>query len=117
MIFAALQPYSERKGSEHSEASVIQRLRGSLAGIFGAVVVPFAPPSVQGLGEFGGCQFELLDKGGHCLEDLAEVTRQMVKQVISFSNLNGVFTGLSANYPQFLVPLDRDNANSPSVPL
>src|SRR3989442_9771967 len=49
---STLFPYTtlfRSKGSEHSEASVIQRLRGSLAGIFGAVVVPFAPPSVQGL--------------------------------------------------------------------
>ena len=117
MIFAALQPYSERKGSEHSEASVIQRLRGSLAGILGAVVVPFAPPSVQGLGEFGGFQFELLDQGGHSLEELAEVTRQMVKQGNSRSDLNGLFTSFSANDPQFLVTMDREKAKSLAVPL
>src|SRR5256886_12678343 len=43
--------------------SIINRLRGPLFGISGAIVIPFEPPAVQGLGTFGGFQFELLDQG------------------------------------------------------
>jgi len=51
------------------------------------------------------------------LEELAEVTRQMVKQGNSRSDLNGLFTSFSANDPQFLVTMDREKAKSLAVPL
>ena len=43
--------------------AVLNRLRGPLFGIQGALVIPFAPPSIQGLGAFGGFTFEVLDQG------------------------------------------------------
>ena len=43
------------------------RLRPQLFGIPGALVIPFNPPAVQGLGQFGGFQFELEDLGRNSL--------------------------------------------------
>ena len=43
---------------------MLDRLRGPLSEIHGAHVVPFAPPAVQGLGQFGGFPFELEDQSG-----------------------------------------------------
>src|SRR5262249_46521464 len=37
MIFIALKPFEERKGEEHSAAKVIERLRGPLGGVQGAM--------------------------------------------------------------------------------
>ena len=39
--------------------AVIGRLRGPLMGLRGAIVIPFLPPSVQGVGVFGGFQLEI----------------------------------------------------------
>src|SRR6202049_2286068 len=63
VVFASLKSFEERKGEDHSSAAVITRLRGQLFGIPGALVIPFNPPAVQGLGQFGGFQFELEDLG------------------------------------------------------
>src|SRR5207237_10190848 len=52
MVFGTFAPLSERKGDKHSADVVIGRLRGPLFGISGAIVVPFAPPPVNGLGNF-----------------------------------------------------------------
>src|SRR5207253_3414636 len=51
LMYASLKPFEERKGDIHSAATVIRRLRSSLSAISGAVVVPFNPPAVFGLGQ------------------------------------------------------------------
>ena len=64
MIFASLKPFDERRSDEHRLQAVLPRLRGQLFGIQGAMVIPFAPPSINGLGAFGGFTFEVLDLAG-----------------------------------------------------
>jgi HAE1 family hydrophobic/amphiphilic exporter-1 len=118
IVFASLQPYSKRKGSEHSATAVIDRIRGPLFGISGALVFPFAPPAVQGLGQFGGFQYELEDQGGHTLEELANATNAMARQGNSpGTGLTGLLSTYTANDPQFLVSIDREKAKSLHVPL
>jgi HAE1 family hydrophobic/amphiphilic exporter-1 len=117
MIFANLQGFDQRKGEEHSAAAVIRRLRGQLAGIAGALVVPFNPPAVQGLGQFGGFQFELEDLGRNTLDDIAKTANQLVAQGNTSKEITGLFTSFTANDPQYLVRIDREKAKSLQVPL
>lgn len=117
IVFAGLRPYSKRRGPEHAAEAVVNRLRGPLFGVNGAFVIPFLPPAVQGLGEFGGFQFEVQDQGGHTLQELANVTGDLVRQGNGRKDLQGLFTGYTANDPQFLVTIDREKAKSLHVPL
>ena len=117
IIFGPLNPYSKRKGDQHSAAAVVQRLRGPLFGINGALIIPFLPPPVQGLGSFGGFQFEVQDQGGHTLQELATVTGDLVRQGNSGKELAGLYSSYTANDPQFLLTIDREKAKSLHVPL
>jgi hydrophobic/amphiphilic exporter-1 (mainly G- bacteria), HAE1 family len=117
MAFMNLQPYSQRKGPEHVAKAVLNRMRGPLLGISGALVIPFEPPAVEGLGEFGGVQFELLDQGGHTLQDLDKVTHDMVRSATERRELTGLFSTYTATDPQFVVTIDREKAKSLHVPL
>jgi HAE1 family hydrophobic/amphiphilic exporter-1 len=117
LTFATLRPYSQRKGNEHGAQAVLNRIRGPLSGISGALVIPFLPPAVQGLGQFGGFQYELQDQGGHSLQELATVTQDLSRQGNSRKELAGVFSSYTANDPQFLVTIDREKAKSLHVPL
>jgi HAE1 family hydrophobic/amphiphilic exporter-1 len=117
MIFANLEGFDKRKGEEHSAAAVIGRLRGQLAGIPGALVAPFNPPAVQGLGQFGGFQFELEDLGRNTLEVIAKTANQLVAQGNASKEITGLFTSFTANDPQYLVRIDREKAKSLQVPL
>src|SRR5947209_3231325 len=117
IVFASLKPYSRRRGAKHTAEAVVNRLRGPLFGANGAFVIPFLPPAVQGLGEFGGFQFEVQDQGGHTLQELANVTGDLVRQGNGRKDLQGLFTGYTANDPQFLVTIDREKAKSLHVPL
>jgi len=117
LTFATLRPYSQRKGNEHGAQAVLNKIRGPLSGISGALVIPFLPPAVQGLGQFGGFQYELQDQGGHSLQELATVTQDLSRQGNSRKELAGVFSSYTANDPQFLVTIDREKAKSLHVPL
>ena len=80
IIYANLLPFDQRKGEAHGAAAIIQRLRGPLFGIPGGLVVPFNPPAVQGLGQFGGFQFELEDLGRNSLQTIADTANTLVGQ-------------------------------------
>jgi len=117
LTFATLKPYSKRKGNQHTADAVLARIRGPLFGISGAIVIPFSPPSVSGVGAFGGFQFEVQDQGNHSLEELANVTSNLVRQGSARKELAGLYTGYTANDPQFLITIDREKAKSLHVPL
>jgi HAE1 family hydrophobic/amphiphilic exporter-1 len=119
LVFLPLQPYGKRKGEEHTAASIIKRLRGPLFGISGAIVIPFEPPAVQGLGQFGGFQYELLDQGNHTLQDIDKTTHDLIRASAKRpqKDLTGLFSTYTANDPQFIVTIDREKAKSLHVPL
>jgi len=117
LIFVPLKPYSQRKGDAHAAEAVVNRIRGRLFGISGALVLPFLPPAVQGLGQFGGFAYELQDQGSHTLEELANVTQQLIRQGGARKDLTGLYSTYTANDPQFVVTIDREKAKSLHVPL
>ena len=117
MLYANLRPFENRKGAVHSAAATIARLRGSLSAVSGAIVVPFNPPAVFGLGQFGGFQFELEDLGRNSLESIAETANKLASQGNASKDIVGLFTSFTANDPQYLVRIDREKAKSLQVPL
>ncbi|MFZ0908527.1 MAG: multidrug efflux RND transporter permease subunit [Candidatus Acidiferrales bacterium] len=117
IAFASLKPFDQRQGEEHSVATVINKLREPLSHISGAIVVPFSPPAVQGLGNFGGFQFEVEDLGGNTVQSLSQATNELARQGNANSDLRGLFTSFTANDPQFVVTFDREKAKALGVPL
>src|SRR5207248_1799409 len=116
LMYASLKPFEERKGESHSAATVIRRLRSSLSAISGAVVVPFNPPAVFGLGQFGGFTFELEDLGRNSLETIAETANKLAAQGNAGKDLLGLFSSFTANDPQYIVQINREKAKSLLVP-
>jgi HAE1 family hydrophobic/amphiphilic exporter-1 len=112
LVFAELRDFSERRGQQHSVKAIQARLFGQLGQITGATVVPFLPPSINGLGTFGGFQYELQDQLGGPIEDLAAAAQQVIARANATPGLTGLFTQFSANDPQFLVTIDRARVKS-----
>src|SRR5215469_7532722 len=117
LIFTSLKDFDQRKGEEHSADAVLERLRTPLTQISGAQVVPFAPPAVQGLGQFGGFQFVLEDQLGTSMQTLSNVTQKVVDEGNKRPDLTGLFTSFSANDPQFVLTFDRERAKALGVSL
>ncbi|MCX6538512.1 MAG: multidrug efflux RND transporter permease subunit [Acidobacteria bacterium] len=108
MMFVRLRPFDERPGEAHSAMAVIQRIYRPFSAITGAVVLPFLPPPIQGLGRFGGFQFEVLDQSGGDIDRLAAVTNTLAAQGNRTPGLTGLFSGFTANDPQLVVTVDRE---------
>jgi hydrophobic/amphiphilic exporter-1 (mainly G- bacteria), HAE1 family len=119
LIFVPLRPYADRKGDRHMADAILERVRGPLMGISGAIVIPFLPPAVQGLGNFGGFQFEVQDQGNHTLAELDNVTQDVIRagSERKQQDLTGLFTDYTSKDPQFLVTIDREKAKSLHIPL
>ncbi len=113
MMFASLKPYAERRDASQSLAAVLGRVGPMLfGGIPGALVIPIAPPAIQGLSLFGGFQFEVLDQSGGDITRLADVAYQIIGRANASGRAQGAFTSFTANDPQLVVDIDRDRARS-----
>lgn len=118
MLFPALKPIEDRTKKEQSSLAIINRIRGQLMGIPGAIVVPFPPPAIAGLGNFGGFQYELKADGANIdLATLAQTTFQLSQVGNKQKELAGLFSGFTVNDPQVMIEVDRNKAKSLNVDL
>jgi len=76
------------------------------------MVFPFLPPSINGLGTFGGFQYELLDQTGGPIQNLAAAAQNLIGQAYQTPGLTGLFSTFTANDPQFVVRINRERAKS-----
>ena len=116
MIFLNLADFKDRKGAGHSGPAIVARIRGQLMATPGGLVIPFNPPAVQGLGQFGGFTFQLEDQGRNTLQQLADTANQLSAAGNQSGKLAGLFTSFTANDPQVLVKIDREKAKSLQIP-
>ena len=118
IIFAPLKPYGERTRPEQSLSAVLSRVTPPLlGGIPGALVIPVAPPAIQGLGVYGGFQFEVLDGSGGDIDGLANATYQIIGAANQTGQVGNLFTSFTTNDPQLVVDIDRDRARSLGLPI
>ncbi len=117
IIFLNLKPFNQRKGREHTGQAIVQKMRGPLFGITEGLAIPFNPPAVQGLGQFGGFSFQVEDLGRNSLQTLSNVTNQLIAAGNQSKEVTGLFTSYTANDPQYLVNINREKAKSLQVPL
>jgi len=118
LMFVKLKDFQQRRDPSQSLAAVLGRMRGMLFGaIPGALVIPTAPPAIQGLSSFGGFQFELLDQSGSDIGGLASLTGQLIGRGMQSGQVTNLFSSFTANDPQLLVEIDRDRIRSLNVPI
>jgi HAE1 family hydrophobic/amphiphilic exporter-1 len=117
LMFVRLKGFEERDSPDKSLAAVLNRIRGPLFGIPGAIVVPVAPPAIQGLSTFGGFQFEVLDQSGGEISGLAAAAGQLMAAGNQSGQVAGLYSSFTANDPQLTVSIDRDRARSLGLPM
>jgi HAE1 family hydrophobic/amphiphilic exporter-1 len=112
IMFAQLKDFKDRPGDAHSAKALVGQLFGAFSQITGAMVIPFQPPSIQGLGQFGGFSYELLDQSGGQIQGLEATAQQLIGQGNQTPGLTALFTQFTASDPQLLVDIDREQAKS-----
>jgi HAE1 family hydrophobic/amphiphilic exporter-1 len=118
MIFTLLKPFEERQRAEQRLQALLPRLQGPLFGIQSAMVIPFAPPAIFGLGAFGGFEMQVLDQtGSGDIQMLATGTQALIGASRQSPIVRGLFSGFTANDPQLAVEIDREKAQSLGLPI
>ena len=116
VIFTTLKPWEERHEPGQSVQGILKNLGGKLSTITEARVLPVNPPAIQGLGNFGGFQFQLQDRRGNSgLDAMVQVMGQLLGRGNQTPGLQAVFSTFSANTPQLLIEVDRNKAKALQV--
>lgn len=113
-IFVTQQDWSER---DVSASDLVNELFMKTATINEALVLAFNPPPIFGLGNTGGFEFYLQNRGDGGPEKLAEAMGIMQGAAAQSPILAGVQTLWRANTPQLKVDLDRERAKALGVPV
>ena len=117
IMFVRLKEFDDRPGQSHSLQAILGRLTGPLMGIPGGIVVGFPPPSIPGLGRFGGFEFQVLDRTGGDINNLAAATQAVAMAGNQSPKLRSLFSSFTANDPQLQVTIDRQRALALGMPL
>jgi len=117
LIFIPLKSADLRRAKGHAAPDIVERLAPKLFGVPGGILAVFEPPAVQGIGSFGGFQFQLQDLGRNTLQDLDVVAHKIVGASRQRKDLTGLFTSYTANDPQLLLTIDRQKAKAIGVPI
>jgi hydrophobe/amphiphile efflux-1 (HAE1) family protein len=112
-----LDPWDERTSKETQLPEIIKHLQAEFSGIQQAIVFPFTPPPIDGLGAAGGFQMEVQDRGGVGYEELQLTAQDLVAAGSDQSGLASLNTSFRANVPQLFADVDRIKAKSMNVPL
>ncbi|BCS87939.1 efflux RND transporter permease subunit [Pseudodesulfovibrio sediminis] len=116
-FFVVLDDWSERTTPELTSNAIMAKAQKAFWGIQEAIVVGFGPPPIRGLSSTGGLQFELQDKTGGSIEELAAVSASFMAEAKKLPEISNVFTTFSAHVPQYDVSIDREKAKKLGVPV
>src|SRR5579885_2854016 len=109
--FAVLKPWAER-GTKESVANIIAAVQPKLMQIPQAFVLAVQPPAMNGIGTFGGFDFELEDLNGRGSLALDQATQSFLAAARQQPEIDprSLITSFSTNTPQYNFDLDRTKA-------
>lgn len=107
----------EERGAGLSQDAILADLRRRVSSLQEAVVFPFVPPAIQGLGTSGGFQMELQDRGNVGPQALQQMVQEIVQDGNSQSGLQSLNTTFRASVPQLFADVDREKAKLLGLPL
>jgi HAE1 family hydrophobic/amphiphilic exporter-1 len=113
IMFAKLYPWNQRKGPGQSVFAVLPRLNYAFyKQIPEAQVFAVNVPPINGIGSFGGYQFELEDRANLGLPALTNTAFGIMGAAAQDPRLTQVFTQFRLNSPQLDVDVDRNKVEA-----
>ncbi len=111
-MFFPLKPWGER---DQSAKELVGETYMKTGDIKEGLPLAFAPPAIQGLGQTGGFEFYLQNKGDGGVRRLAEFLPTLLAEANKQPELQGVKSLWQANSPQILVNVDTEKARALGV--
>eukprot|EP01022_Parablepharisma_sp_SALTPOND_P012955 TRINITY_DN1687_c1_g2_i1.p1 TRINITY_DN1687_c1_g2~~TRINITY_DN1687_c1_g2_i1.p1 ORF type:complete len:1926 (+),score=475.61 TRINITY_DN1687_c1_g2_i1:14559-20336(+) len=116
-MFVVLKSWDERQTPALSVDGIMQAMRGAFRDYNDAVVSVFNPPPIRGMGTAGGFTFELQDRTGKPIEELASTAQSFMDEARKRPEIGAVFTSFNSGVPQIKVDVDREKAKTLGVPV
>jgi hydrophobe/amphiphile efflux-1 (HAE1) family protein len=113
-MFFPLKPWDQR---DQSAKELVMETYMKTAGIKEGLPLAFAPPAIQGLGQTGGFEFYLQNKGDGGVRRLATLLPALLAEANKQPELQGVKTLWQASSPQLYVNVDTEKARSMGIAL
>ncbi len=115
LIVSRLDDWSKRKSKELQMENILARVQKEFATYPSATIASFAPPSISGLGMFGGFEYQLLDKGNRTPQELYDEAMKLIAAANKNPAFSMVYTSYTANLPQLLLDVDASKAMAQNV--
>ena len=113
-MFFPLRPWEER---DKSAKELVGEAFMKTGRIKEGLPLFFSPPAIQGLGQTGGFEFYLQNKGEGGVKRLANILPTLIAEANKQAELAGVKTLWQANSPQLFVDVDNEKARAMGVVL
>ncbi|HSE13727.1 MAG TPA: efflux RND transporter permease subunit, partial [Rudaea sp.] len=93
------------------------KLYFAMQGIPEAIVMPFNPPALPGMGSVSGFSFMLQARASQTPEELAQVANEFVATASKRPEIGRISTTFSASTPNYQLQVDREKAKKLGVPI
>jgi hydrophobic/amphiphilic exporter-1 (mainly G- bacteria), HAE1 family len=116
-LFITFSPFEERLKKGLTLDALLGKLRSELGTIKDAVVFPFAPPAIRGLGVRGGFEMMVQDRGDLGRTILGQVVTGIVEDARTQTGLGALNTTFRPGVPQLYVDVNREKVKLLDIPL
>src|SRR3954447_13502767 len=116
-LFVTFSPLEERLKNGLILDTMLANLRRGLGSIEEAMVLPFAPPAIRGLGVRGGFELQVQDRGDLGRTTLNQVITGIIEDGRTQSGLNALNTTFRPGVPQLYVDINREKVKMLGLPL
>ncbi len=116
-IICTLKPWDKRNGKGLSQADIIKEVRKKVSVLPEAIIMPFTPPAIPGIGSTGGFSFVVQDTSGTHPEEMARELNALIEAANKNPAITGAFTTFRASVPQVYLEIDRQKVLKMGVSL
>jgi HAE1 family hydrophobic/amphiphilic exporter-1 len=117
LVMITLKPWDKRTEKGSDVNSVTERLFGLTAGIKGANILFFVPPTLQGFGNSGGFEFQVQDRTGGDISKFAAINTKFLAALAKRPEIQYASTFFNTNFPQYQVDVNVEKCKDAGVPV
>ncbi len=116
-LVTKLKPWSERKSKDLSVQSIMAQINAITAKTTEAISFTSQPPSISGMGMFGGVEYQLLDKGDRSSDELYAEAQALMAKAGGNSAFASIYSSFTSSLPQVVVNVEAEKAMAQGVPI
>ncbi|MGI9495453.1 MAG: efflux RND transporter permease subunit [Mariniblastus sp.] len=117
-VAVMFEPWKDRKTRIESQQGIVFKINQRLqTEVDAAIAFPFIPPPIDGLGNAGGFQMEVEDKGNAGYQALQQAADLLVAEAAAQPGLSRPNSLFRASTPQLFIDVDRVQVKAKNVPL